>query len=124
VARRFVLLVTVLMLFLGVTLTAGAQGGAAPAGQISGGNGSIAGTVTDSSGSVVPGATVAVKDSTGRVSTSTSDASGAYRVEGLPAGTYDVTVTEAGFKDFTTRGVVVGTGQAVGAYPGREHAED
>lgn len=64
--------------------------------------GSIAGTVTDAGGAVVPAAAVtATNTSTGVVSSTTADTSGHYSYLSLPAGTYDVSATHAGF-DTTT----------------------
>ena len=63
--------------------------------------GTIAGTVTDQKGAVVVGATVSVTDAAGQPAHAPvqTDAQGRYRVEGLPAGTYVVTVAFKGFKD-------------------------
>ncbi|HYY96819.1 MAG TPA: carboxypeptidase-like regulatory domain-containing protein, partial [Pyrinomonadaceae bacterium] len=63
--------------------------------------GTIAGTVTDQKGAVVVGASVSVTDAAGQPAHAPvqTDAQGRYRVEGLPAGTYVVTVTFKGFKD-------------------------
>src|SRR5207249_9307891 len=53
--------------------------------------GSILGTVTDSTGSVIPGATVTAKNTgTGAIQLSTTDAQGRYRIPVLPVGDYQV----------------------------------
>jgi outer membrane receptor protein involved in Fe transport len=58
----------------------------------------IEGTVTDSSGAVVPGAEVNVTGATlASVRTVTTGANGTYRVTALPAGPYTVIATAAGF---------------------------
>jgi hypothetical protein len=70
--------------------------------------GSIVGTVTDIGGAVIPGATVNVKQTqTGETRTAVTNDSGAYIVSTVPAGTYDVTVSKAGFKLFEAASVAV-----------------
>ena len=67
--------------------------------------GTILGSVTDSSGAAVPGATVTVKNmDTGLVRTVTTSDDGSYAAPELPIGTYSVSVEKAGFK----LGVVTG----------------
>ena len=61
--------------------------------------GDIAGTVTDPSGAVVSGATVSVKSaSTGVSQSTTSNASGAFRLPLLKPDTYRLTITQTGFR--------------------------
>ncbi len=70
--------------------------------------GSIFGTVVDSSGAVVPNATVTVANVSKGTSTRVqSDASGLYRVQHLIPDTYNVSAEAAGFKKVTTENVVV-----------------
>ncbi len=58
----------------------------------------ITGTVRDTSGGVLPGATVEAKSQdTGLTVTVVTDSRGFYRVLNLPTGTYTVTVTLSGF---------------------------
>src|SRR5438874_9215347 len=58
----------------------------------------IQGTVTDKSGAVVSGAEVVAKNkATDITRTASSDDTGFYRFELLPAGTYTVTVNKTGF---------------------------
>src|SRR5437763_13828750 len=67
--------------------------------------GTILGTVTDTSGASITGATVIVKNTnTGLSRTVTTSEDGTYSVPELPIGTYTVTVEKAGFK----KGVVTG----------------
>src|SRR5205807_596070 len=69
-------------------------------------NGSIQGTVQDTTGAVIPGATVTVTNqATGVVSTVTTDSSGLYRVDHLAPGRYVVNATAASFSPVTS-GVV------------------
>jgi len=61
--------------------------------------GSMAGTLTDSSGGVVPGATVTVfRGDTGLTRTTVSSSTGAYSIPDLPVGMYTATVTLNGFQ--------------------------
>ena len=71
--------------------------------------GRLEGKVTDPKGAGVPGATVTVTNQTTKQSfTATTDAQGRYKVESLPAGVYDVTVTATGFKEARQADVKVG----------------
>ncbi|MGH9425642.1 MAG: carboxypeptidase-like regulatory domain-containing protein, partial [Terriglobia bacterium] len=61
----------------------------------------ILGTVTDPSGAMVTGATVTVKnEGTNIERTIVADENGDYRIAGLEAGNYQVSVTTPGFKTF------------------------
>jgi outer membrane receptor protein involved in Fe transport len=61
--------------------------------------GTILGTVTDSSGGTVPGATVTIKNvDTGLTRTLTTSDDGSYSAPELPIGNYSVTVEKQGFK--------------------------
>lgn len=65
------------------------------------GAGSIQGTVTDSTGAVIPGAGVQVVNTATGVSLNTkTNGTGFYQVPSLFAGTYHVTVTASGMKTF------------------------
>ena len=69
---------------------------------------SIGGTVTDSSGAVVPGATVTVSSArTGTSKQAVSAPSGDWNVTYLTPGTYDVTVTAPGFGSSAQKGIVL-----------------
>jgi len=66
--------------------------------------GSIFGTVTDSTGAAVAGATITVTDEAkGTVVTATSNGSGDYSVPHLIPDVYDLKVTLKGFKAFETK---------------------
>ncbi len=70
--------------------------------------GSIAGSVLDSSGAVVAGAKLTAKDrDTGSTYEAVSSSSGSYRFPNLSIGSYDVTATAPGFKATTATGVIV-----------------
>jgi hypothetical protein len=58
----------------------------------------LSGTATDSSGAVIAGAQVSIKNTaTGISKDATTDSAGFYSVPNLPAGPYEVKVTAAGF---------------------------
>jgi Carboxypeptidase regulatory-like domain len=68
----------------------------------------LTGTVVDSSGAAVPGATVALTNEATNVSFTTQTGnSGAYAFDLIPAGTYQVAIEKSGFKKFITTGNVV-----------------
>ena len=70
--------------------------------------GTILGTVTDSSGAAVPGASVTIKNmDTGLSRTVTTSDDGSYAAPELPIGNYSVTVEKAGFKEGVVSGVKV-----------------
>jgi hypothetical protein len=60
--------------------------------------GTVTGTVTDTTGAVVPNAAVVVEDvDTGVKTTTTTNGAGAYTVRFLPIGKYKVTISATGF---------------------------
>lgn len=64
----------------------------------------INGTITDATGSVVSGGTVTAANSqTKTVRTTESNSDGSFALPGLPAGSYLVTVSKAGFETSVTR---------------------
>jgi hypothetical protein len=73
--------------------------------------GSVAGTVLDQSGGVLPGATITLTNAgTAQVMTAVSGEAGAFLFPQVPVGTYKVTVSLEGFKaaEFTDVNVAVG----------------
>ena len=63
---------------------------------------SLAGTVTDTSGAVIPGADVTAKNNAnGTVYTAVSNDKGAFQIPAMQIGTYTVTVSLMGFKQFS-----------------------
>src|SRR5215831_13025713 len=68
----------------------------------------INGTVRDSSGLAVPGASLKLtQTATGAVRTVTSGADGAYVVPNLPIGPYLLEVTKDGFSKYVQSGIVL-----------------
>ena len=71
-------------------------------------HGAMAGSVTDPTGAVIPGAKVVLtEEATGVKSETVSTSSGDYRFNELPVGSYTVTVTAWGFSTSTATGVQV-----------------
>ena len=70
--------------------------------------GTLAGTVLDSSGSAIAGATVtAIGAQTGIIYKATSNSTGGYRIGDMQIGVYDVTVEAQSFKKLTSPGITV-----------------
>ncbi|MBZ5702552.1 MAG: carboxypeptidase-like regulatory domain-containing protein [Acidobacteriia bacterium] len=70
--------------------------------------GTILGTVADAQGGAVSGANVVAKNAaTNLERAATSDSSGYYRLELLPAGSYTVTVEKTGFRRQVLTGIVL-----------------
>jgi carboxypeptidase family protein/TonB-dependent receptor-like protein len=70
--------------------------------------GSILGRVTDTTGAVMPGATVQIQNvDTGFSRTEQTDSEGRYLSRNLPLGSYSVTVQQAGFRTEVRRGIVL-----------------
>jgi hypothetical protein len=77
------------------------------------GLGSIGGTVTDPTGGVIPSAKVTVTDvGTGLSRTATTNAAGDYLVPALRPTQYKLSVSVAGFREFTQTGITLLTDQA------------
>jgi hypothetical protein len=94
--RGYVAVVTIALLLTPVLASAQALG-------------SIAGTVKDASGAVLPGATVEVTSPVliEKVRTTVADGTGQYTIINLPPGTYDVSVTLTGFSTVKREAVEV-----------------
>jgi hypothetical protein len=95
--RRFLRSLPLLAAFLALADLAYAQGG------------SIAGTVRDASGGVVPGVNVEVTSPAliEKVRSTVSDSSGRYQITALPVGTYSVTFALAGFSTVKRDDIVI-----------------
>ena len=76
--------------------------------------GSISGVVTDKSGAVISGASViATNTLTGVLTTQKTDAKGFYNLPTLAVGTYDLEITQAGFKTYRQTGLVIDANSAL-----------
>src|SRR3954470_8066985 len=96
----FILLVTIFLL-AGVALSQSGQG-------------SVEGTITDTSGAVVPGVNIKLTNAgTGLSFTTASNESGYFRFPVVPVGTYDLTAESKAFAAFAQRGFPVNVGSAV-----------
>ena len=60
-------------------------------------DGAISGTVTDTTGGILPGVTVEAQDAAGTAQVAVTDGTGQFTFSGLVPGTYDVTFTLFGF---------------------------
>ncbi len=76
--------------------------------------GTITGTVSDPAGAVVGGAAIEARNTeTGVTSPVSASATGNYTIPELPAGTYELTVTAAGFKKYVRKGLVIQAAQTI-----------
>jgi len=97
--RKAIILVSLIV--LGSTLTFGQTG-------------SITGTVTDSSGAVVPAAEVTVHNvATNASRTTNSNSTGAFTLTDLPVGAYELTVRKEGFKTYRLASVDLSVAHAL-----------
>jgi hypothetical protein len=72
---------------------------------------SVLGTVMDSTGAVIPKASVQVKNTeTGQVQQAPSDALGRYTILNLPIGNYEVQASAPGFQTVVRRGITLTVG--------------
>ena len=82
--------------------------------QAQGLTGQITGTVTDTTGAVLPGATVIIRNAgTGLTREAQTDRDGVFVFPDLLAGTFDVSVNLQGFKAFEQKGIVLGATERV-----------
>ncbi len=73
----------------------------------------LSGTVTDPSGSVIPGVRVeAISLTTSLLRTTSTGVFGSYQIPGLPIGAYKVTVSKEGFKPLVFENVSLSAGDA------------
>ena len=73
-----------------------------------GDRGTITGTVTDPAGAVIANAAIEVRNSeTGVASQTASTETGNYTIAQVPPGTYNMTVTAAGFKKYIRQNIAV-----------------
>ena len=79
-------------------------------------NATITGNVTDSSGAVIPNASVTLTNpATNQSRATVSNSTGAYRFPNLGVGTYTLVVTAPTFQKYTKTGIVVNVAQTVEA---------
>src|SRR5258708_21799213 len=78
------------------------------------GAGTITGSLTDPTGSVVPGAAVAVRNTnTGATLSLTTNGAGIYVAPFLPPGMYEITATKAGFGKIARTNLTLQVGQTL-----------
>jgi Carboxypeptidase regulatory-like domain len=78
--------------------------------------GSISGVVTDKSGAVISGASVVATDTLTGVQTKVkTDAKGFYSLPALAVGTYELEISQVGFKTFRQTGLVIDANSALRA---------
>lgn len=76
--------------------------------------GSITGTVTDSAGALMPGVRIEARNVETDVPFQVaSSATGTYTIAQLPAGTYQISVSLPGFKQYTRTGILVADSQII-----------
>ena len=74
----------------------------------------ITGSVTDSSGGVLPGVALTLQNTATRLTrSSVSDSGGHFAFAGLPAGAYELTAELQGFRRFVRQGLVLTVGETV-----------
>lgn len=77
-------------------------------------NAVISGSVTDPSGAVIPNATVTLTDTaTGQVRQATSNGAGAFLFPNLSHGTYNMSASANGFKNYSKTGIVLNVAQTL-----------
>src|SRR3712207_1789463 len=74
-------------------------------------NGSISGTVTDSAGAVVPGASVSVRGEAGQQFSAVTADNGTFTIPAVQNGVYTVTVSGPNFKTSVVNNVKVDVGK-------------
>ena len=89
-----------------------------PASAQTAGEGAITGIVADSTGAVIPTASItATNDATGVNTTRHASSAGAYEISPLIIGTYTVTVSAPGFDTVKQQGIVLNENQIFGFNP-------
>ncbi len=82
------------------------------------GSGNIQGTVSDSTGAVIPGAAITLENEATHVKRATqSDSAGIYVFPGVPVGVYDLSVSDAGFKTYVQNHITLEVGSSIAINP-------
>jgi len=82
------------------------------------GTGNIQGTISDSTGAVIPDASVTLTDRETHVQRTTkSNSAGDYVFPGVPVGTYDLGATAPGFRSYLQTGIVLEVGSSIAVNP-------
>jgi hypothetical protein len=82
------------------------------------GTGNVQGTVTDSTGAVIPNASVTILNEATQVKNTTQTSSaGVYVFPGLHIGTYDLSAIAQGFKTYVQKGIVLEVGSSIAVNP-------
>jgi len=82
------------------------------------GTANVQGTVADSTGAVIPNATVTiVNQATQRKSSTQSNGSGVYVFPGVPIGNYTLTASAPGFKTYVHNNIVLEVGSSIAINP-------
>ena len=82
------------------------------------GTGAIQGTVADSSGAVIPNATVTLTNRATQVQrVAHADKSGAFLFPNIEVGTYDISATAQGFDTYVQTGIVLEVGSNIAVNP-------
>ena len=77
-------------------------------------SGDIAGTIKDSTGAAIPNASIVItNEATGVTTTLAATSAGDFHASNLPAGKYDIAVTNAGFQAYKLTGLVVDINRTV-----------
>lgn len=98
--KRVFLLMSVVLLFAGSALASV--------------TGAIQGTVSDATGSIIPGATVVAQNvETGVKTTTRTNAAGVYVLPELAVGHYNLQINAAGFTEFDENGIVLDVNSAI-----------
>jgi hypothetical protein len=77
-------------------------------------SGALDGSVSDTSGGRIPGVSVTVRDiATNRMREASTNPEGAFQLAELPAGTYEVLVSQTGFAPYRHAGITIPLGSTV-----------
>jgi hypothetical protein len=103
---------------VGILLAVALVAGGAASVRAQGLTGQISGTITDTSGGVLPGVTVVVKNvGTGLTRETVTGSDGQFLFPDLLAGTFDLTARMQGFKTYEQKGIELSSTERVGLRP-------